>query len=236
MADLVDATGNGGPIGIPIQLVIGVPTGDANAAAAREAGYLLTTGDTYRTMRTGIEFPPSKQTTFLQPLPSTISRCSDLAALPASVAPDPTRLNIYHLSAVNGPDGRANGYFCPPNVILTDDELELATTLGHELGHALGLIIPMNGHTDPPVMQGFYRDNVMSTNAAVGQDARFRFSLGQLYRMHYDGRSWLQRDVSLGDGPNKCSCDPYARNVCPALAAELWIPAIPLPAAGGTCP
>ena len=236
MADLVDATGNGGPIGIPIQLVIGVAADEADAAASNEAAYLLTTGDTYRTMRAGIELPASAQTTIRQPLPGTITRCSDLAALPASVLPDPKKLNIYHLSAVNGPDGPVLGYFCTPNVILIDHALALATTLGHELGHALGLIEPLNGHTDPPVMQGFIRDNVMSTNARDGQDARFRFSLGQLYRMHYEGRSWLQRDMNLGDGPNKCSCDPYARNVCPALATDLWIPAVPLPPAGGTCP
>ncbi|MEO8621045.1 MAG: hypothetical protein ABI625_08260 [bacterium] len=232
--DIIDATGNGGPIGIPIQLVIGVPVADANNAVADEANFLLTTSDTYRNMRTGIDLPPSLQTTIRQELPASFTQCADIPTLPAAVAPNPTKLNIYHIAVANdGAGTRVRGYFCAPNVILIGHGWALQTTLGHELGHALGLIAPSWGHTDN--VAGFIRDNVMSTDAASGQDARFRLSLGQLYRMHIDGRSWLRRNPDLTDGAFTCGCDPYARLVCPALPTDLRPIIGTVPAPGGSC-
>ncbi|MEP7001781.1 MAG: hypothetical protein ABI969_14940 [bacterium] len=232
--DIVDATGNGGPIGIPIQLVIGVPVADANNAALDEANFLLSASDTYRNMRTGIELPPSLQTTISQALPPTFTKCANIPTLPAAVAPNPTKLNIYHISVVeDGAGTRQRGFFCTPNVILMGHGWALQTTLGHELGHALGLMAPSFGHTDN--VAGFIRDNVMSTDAALGQDARFRFSLGQLYRMHIDGRSWLRRNPDLSPGAFTCGCDPYARLVCPALPTDLRPIIGAMPAPGGSC-
>ncbi len=233
LQDVIDATGNGGAISIPTQLVIGVDAADAPAATTNEGDYLLAAGDTYRMSRSGIALLASAQTVIREALPD-MTTCTDVAALGPTVAPNPKSLNIYHLTTVTAGGVKVRGLFCAPNVILINHTWALTTTLAHEIGHALGLISPSSGHTT--YIDGFIRDNLMSTTADVGNDYRHRLSLGQLYRIHVDGRSWLRRNPDLTDGPFLCSCDPYATNVCPTLPADLRPLLASLPPAGGTCP
>ncbi len=234
LQDIIDASGNGGPIIIPTMVVIGVEDAAVPQANVDEDNFLLTAGDTYRFSRSGIAIPTSAQTRIREKL-ATVMRCADVATLPSTVTPDPTKLNIYHVTSVVDVDGTIQrGYFCTPNVILVAHGMALDNTFAHELGHALGLISPYFGHIDG--VSGFIRDNVMSTDAATGQDDRHRLSLGQLFRMHVDGRSWLRRNSDLTDGPFTCSCDPYSTKVCPALSADLRPLLVPLPAAGAPCP
>ena len=230
--DLVDATLSTDAIVIPMQLVIGIA--DVATAEKNEADYLLAAGDAFRMSRSGIALLPSAQTIIRELLPST-STCEDVKLLTGPGAPNPKNLNIYHLAKVVVGGTEVRGVFCTPNVILINHSWALTATLGHEIGHALGLIAPAWGHTDN--ITGFIGDNLMSATADDGNDIRRRMSLGQLYRVHVDGRSWLRRNpTDLSDGPFLCHCDPYAANVCPALPADVRPLLKQLPAPGGACP
>lgn len=87
----------------------------------------------------------------------------------------------------------------------------VATTLTHELGHMLALHVPWGtppqehvGHVDH--FAGFAHDNVMFAFADLNSTAsRTRLSLGQVYRMQFDRRSWNATGT-----PVDCACDPYA--------------------------
>jgi hypothetical protein len=87
----------------------------------------------------------------------------------------------------------------------------VASTLSHELGHMFALHVPWGsppeehvGHVDR--FAGFAHDNVMFAFADLNSTAsRTRLSLGQVYRMHFDRRSWLAAGT-----PVDCACDPYA--------------------------
>ena len=231
--DVVDATNNAGPRDIPLQVVIGVPAAHAATAESAMAGYLLLAGDTYWNMRVGVAFPPSMQTTIVTPLSPTFDSCEGIGTLQDSVKPDPAKLNIYMIESVAG---SLRGFFCAPNVLLVSRVSALATTLSHELSHALGLIAQSFGHIDS--VHGFNTDNVMSGSMGPSGDMRYRLTLGQLYRMHRDGRSWLKRAADGTPGPLLCPCDPYANASCPVLSTDLrpvvGTPATPFPSASCT--
>lgn len=216
--DVLDATTTGGTLDLPINVVIGVPTGDAAAAEAKLNDQLLVLSDVFHTMRVGISLPPSMQTTTRQELFWTIDGCAALGTLPTDLAPDAEKINVYVVRRIADD---ARGYFCAPNVILVSHAAAASTTLVHEVSHLLGLLAQDFGHTD--AVAGFERDNVMSgyTGTAPGEDMRFRLTIGQVYRMHVDGRSWLRRAMDGAPEPLFCPCDPYAADACPALARDI---------------
>ncbi len=216
--DMVTAVDAGPPIRIPLQVVLGVDLIHQDSAKKFVDAGLLATESDLRNARAGIVFPPTMQTTIRQLLPSTFDQCSQIPNLPTNVAPDPQKLNIYYIERI---DGINRGYFCEPNVILISRNWAVSTTIPHEFGHALGLIAPDTGHINR--VHGFASDNVMFVNpgSAAGLDGRERLTLGQVYRMHVDGRSWIKRNADLSQGPNICPCDPYATATCPALSTDV---------------
>lgn len=156
------------------------------------------------------------------------------------------RLNVYYARGLTG----SAGLFCQPNVILINLATRFSTTLAHELGHAFGLVVPEPtaalqqarqywGHTNR--IEGFRPDNIMWGGVSdASSDPRRWFSMGQLYRMHEETRSWLVRGGITVPPGRTCSCKPYESGTCPALGADVpgagWVPA-PAPALpAGVCP
>jgi hypothetical protein len=90
--------------------------------------------------------------------------------------------------------------------------------LAHEMGHALGLVEPWewSGHADD--VKGMSSDNLMwaGLDDAVAH-SRYRLSIGQVFRMHFDKRSWL----NFGQTATDCGCDPYAVRPCPKMSADV---------------
>lgn len=221
-ADPVDAAGKPGPVEIPLLIVIGVKTTVADAADTFMNNSLLNASESLRSMRAGVALPPGKQKKVRLELSAAIDDCIDIPTLPASVAPDNERLNFYVVEHVVND---ARGVFCAPNVMLISRTAAVASSPLHELSHALGLVAQDFGHVDQ--VDGFMRDNVMSTEtgAGSGADLRYRLTLGQVYRMHRDGRSWLLRNGTSYEKAFRCECDPYAKSSCPMLSADMRPPA-----------
>jgi hypothetical protein len=135
------------------------------------------------------------------------SRCG--GARPGSVAGS---LNVYYV-----PEMDETGISCVSaggNDILISLADELATTLVHELGHALSL-----GHTDYENTFDGKPDNVMKAASYNRPDARAHFSLGQAFRMNRDARSWLFAAIPvLRPAASSRNCDPVLKaNGCPSL-------------------
>jgi hypothetical protein len=100
--------------------------------------------------------------------------------------------------------------------------------LAHELGHALGLnrtatleaMTLKTGDIDElDMMRAFGEENLMFY---AGQNPH-SLTIGQIYRMHFDVRSWLNKDKSaVTNGyPRVCQDNPVAGGGCPPLALSL---------------
>lgn len=154
----------------------------------------------------------------------------------------PDMLNIYYVSWLYGTRGRA----CAPlrwrkyPVIFVEVHSELQTTLVHEIGHALGLTLPEDGHAD--IVGGLDLSNVM-TKGYRDWDAggRRRLTVGQVFRMNTDSASWLSWAMDAAGASVRgavprlgCQCgvgDPAGG--CPRVRDDV---APPSTAAGSTDP
>lgn len=150
---------------------------------------------------------------------------------PAAAGRDPTRLNVYWVQEIHYAQ---NGRTCfegaaptsKPYVVFVDGDLtHTGSTLAHELGHALGLIViatlpPGNTGTDPGDVNELKLDpylaldNLMRSGVIhVGQ-----VTVGEIYRMHFDERSWLWHGRPPGtDYPRECQSNPVEGGPCPPL-------------------
>ena len=121
------------------------------------------------------------------------------------------------------------GYTCPWDadagiVVLVALKTKSHTTLTHELGHVLGLLAPDWGHTDN--VAHFSHSNIMwHTDEDESTAPRSGFTLGQVFRMNLDARSWLFR-AGFAPERRKRTCDPSGGSTaCPQLDREI----VPLP-------
>lgn len=127
------------------------------------------------------------------PEPTVIGDCLSGDALTAGKDVD-GMLNVYYVNRV----GTIRGITCDRHegrkrdVIYTswEEQPRSKTTLLHELGHALGMMLPGAGHTEK--LAGLDGTNVMAT----GDDdddpvGRHRFTVGQVFRMNAEFASWL---------------------------------------------
>ena len=233
--DVVDASAAEKAYQLPLKVIFSVPTADRAAAVSELNGSLLLAEGVFHDMRIGISFPPMLTTKIFADN-FELRTCEQVALLEQTLLPDPAALNVYVLKSLA--DWPYRGLFCPPNVLLVWRGLAVGTTLVHEFGHALGLTAPWWGHVDN--VFGFSTDNVMSATAGSGSGyaERTRLTLGQAYRMHVDGRSWLKRSPDLSDGPNICPCDPYLATKCPPLRTDVrpMPSATPPPLPEAACP
>jgi hypothetical protein len=235
-SDLVNGVGSGKLIDIPLRLVIGVPAPDAKAAGAAASVDRLVSDDVLAMARAGLRTTLDPADSLEIPIADERLSCATIPAAGDPAAPIATRLNIYYVPAVTDAGTEVRGVWCPPNVVLVSTGFRLPHTLAHEMGHALGLIEPASGHTG--LVAGFHSDNLMSSGASAGADFRTQVSVGQIYRMHRDGRSWLNRISMPGlvPAPFACVCDPYSAATCPPLGVDPgWVPPTP-PPVWGSCP
>jgi hypothetical protein len=144
---------------------------------------------------------------------------------------DPASINVYYVSEVRAPAqawtcGDANNPAGAWDVIFIGRN-HLAHALAHELGHALGLnrtaTLPNSG---TPVFTGdideLDMENAFGTGNLMvyGNTNPTALTIGQIYRMHFDARSWLNRGQAAVDNgyPRACQDSPVSQGTCPPLA------------------
>jgi hypothetical protein len=112
--------------------------------------------------------------------------------------------------------------------------------LVHELGHVLGLQVPEGGHVyrlsaSPQPLTGIGRENIMAEQTSAGMP-RFRFTIGQVHRMNFDGRGLVPAAQLQASPSVDCKCDPLATRACPPLVRDLTPLALPGASWTGLCP
>lgn len=162
--------------------------------------------------------------------------CSDMVDLLNDHPPgyDRTKINVYYVGGLTGGwagmtcDG-AGSEGSGKNIIFIQAHRYQAMQLGHELGHALGLLrsadVPGNilpadfGH----ITDEMQLDEYLATNNLMrsGGDELRHLTLGQIYRMHYDKLSWRwsapEAPAASDDYPRECQNSPVAGGDCPPL-------------------
>jgi hypothetical protein len=146
----------------------------------------------------------------------------------------PDLLNVYYVDDVVGVNattcGRREGR--TQEVIYIGRNQWTPSTFVHELGHAMGLTVPRQGHTE--YLQGFDLTNMM---AGYDDDSdplgRSRLSVGQVFRMNADSASWLNWAVvapgstaPVRDGLRlRCQCGEDGEiGPCPRLRDDVARP------------
>jgi hypothetical protein len=157
------------------------------------------------------------------------------------------RINVYFVPSIDvpgEPDRTPRGFNCykkepgntdgAPNIIYISTGLHSQNTLAHELGHAFGLQ-GITGHTGDGVsawVPGFEDNNLMWTGVSGNaQRSKNHFSLGQVFRMNADERSWLNRNGAPAGAPTPRACHPTRADdqtsrakdeePCPPLAFDI---------------
>jgi hypothetical protein len=128
----------------------------------------------------------------------------------------PRAVTCHHAGVVG--DGPDEAYKV---IIIGYGEAVLASSLAHELGHAMSLRWPQ--HVNEAGVTGFGDHNIMSTVSSTGPD-RFHLTLGQVHRMTADVDSWVNKvGARPGAATATCQCDgdSKAPRACPALALDL---------------
>jgi len=139
-------------------------------------------------------------------------------------------VHVIYVTAIEGED---RGFTCLRDDAARADGLmfiavegRAATTLAHEVGHLLSLLLPpaYQGHTN--MLHGFDQQNLMWGRISLDiAEARDHFSIGQVYRMHFDDNSFLNyRGVRSGGTRGACPCNPYddvGPPACPVLSKDL---------------
>lgn len=157
-------------------------------------------------------------------------RCSQAPTIAASAPSlgiyDPDRLNVYLVKLYESSEFSAVGYDCAnfghPEIIfiawafpgLGPDQL------AHELGHALGLRWPNNGHSDT-YGAPFNNANMMWPPGGYA----LNLSLGQIYRMNFDSQSWVNRPAVSASRPLLRTCQDVVGGSLPCPALNLFPPA-----------
>ncbi len=148
-------------------------------------------------------------------------------------------LNVYHVNQM----GALRGFTCEEHettrknhviYLAWEDHPHSTETLVHEVGHALGLMLPGAGHTN--MVAGLDGTNIMATGPDDRDPAgRSRFTVGQAFRLNAESASWLNLAMDP-DNPARpireanaarvdCQCgksDPAGR--CPRVADDVATP------------
>lgn len=135
-----------------------------------------------------------------------------------------------HVIYVRNIAGEDRGFSClradgtrEDGLVFIGVEGRASTTLVHEIGHLLSLLLPIRyqGHTN--LLYGFDQQNLMYGRISLDiAEARDHFSIGQVYRMQFDEDSWLNyRNVRSDPTTRACPCDPYDYSVCPVLSKDV---------------
>jgi hypothetical protein len=196
----------------------------------------------YEELGTGIALTFESASVRLAPANGAFSCSRDAATLATLLDAgmyDKEALNVYYVDKLEPGYAGVNCYSSVreshQEIILVDRTRQYAPMqLAHEIGHALGLLRsqPLSeyqkveeaeqaeqyhlGDVDELYLDPFLAtDNLMRSNGTVFNSV----TVGQIYRMHFDKLSWLNRkDIPSESGyPRVCQDDPSARGVCPPL-------------------
>jgi hypothetical protein len=146
-----------------------------------------------------------------------LTKVSDCLAGDAYTDPGdwPGTLHVTYVNTM----GSLTGFTCagtdarPQSAIYVSWENHSPTTFAHEVGHALGLTVPGQGHSDR--LAGFDATNLMTSGTSdLDPMGRRRFTVGQAFRMNADAGSWLNRAHDPATGP------PVRRQEAPRLACQ----------------
>ena len=147
---------------------------------------------------------------------------------------DAARLNLYFVHDIRW---ARNGLICydgndpitRPYFIFIDDTLKQSpSTIAHELGHAMGMLVQASlpnakvglapGDINELELDPYLTSNNLMMSGVTDAE---QITVGQIYRMHFDERSWLRRGVPAADGyPRTCQADPVSSRPCPPLTAN----------------
>jgi hypothetical protein len=152
--------------------------------------------------------------------------CTNIRGSLSAFDPDPGRLNVVYVRAIDW-NSDPFGWTCPKttgvdDVVLIAWSRPNVTALAHELAHTLGFASPpfewsSSGHVNG--FAGFDASNLMWITGLVSvNDEQSQLTLGQVYRMHVDRRSWINRADLRSHGKRAdCPCDPEDDTQCPKL-------------------
>jgi hypothetical protein len=217
----------------------GLPIDVLRDSAQQYANYELALANyIYKKNRTGISFA------MVNDVPAIMEDVERSFKCDGDYERAPGVLNVYYVTQMGSAYG--SGYHCPRDGSSADvvliPWLHNATSLAHEFGHALSLLGYGDlrvGHVDD--FAGFDHSNIMHGLETEELDPRGRISLGQVYRMSFDERSWLNlavkgktgadglltvdpHDGKLRDCANctiKCQKEAETSDPCPMLKVDL---------------
>jgi hypothetical protein len=208
-----------------LTVVLHVLVGDGELDAAelatfRDAVYAQAEADVQLTNeylsdnRAGIVLTHQKGTTDAGADPVEVDDCvsGDAATKSHDVA---GVLNVYYVNALLTERGRACAWAGDrlQDVIYIGWEDHSGTALIHELGHTLGLMLPLDGH--PDIVRGFDRTNVMTKGWDDSDPGgRRRLTVGQVFRMNADSASWLNRAPGPNNGFLRGGVEPHLACQC----------------------
>jgi len=146
---------------------------------------------------------------------------------------DPTQVNIYYVWGLLA-GYRARSCIQDPSlpyVAFVDiDRMSSVSVTAHELGHILGhqtqVALPsgssgfLPGDVDEIELYRYLpSDNLMQSAATEAKQV----TIGQIYRMHFDSRSWLRLGEPVpapGGYPRLCQSSPVLGGPCPPLTLQ----------------
>ena len=154
---------------------------------------------TLTSTRTGVKLAKPDTATIVNLTPTEVNTDGEVAVAGCRDGDERTssrdvsgKLNVYYVNLPNN----IRGQTCPPYhlrnypVIYVGVHTKLQTTLVHEVGHALGVTLPQDGHVDN--VGGLDVSNVMTSGYADwDRGGRRRLTVGQVFRMNTDSASWL---------------------------------------------
>jgi hypothetical protein len=149
-------------------------------------------------------------------------------------------INVYVVDALgNTAPGRncydENPSGSEPNIIFVGGVQYSWRTLAHELGHALGLVNaapraagPLAGSYGPNAVYGhvdeMWLDPYLATDNLMYSGTHYigQVTVGQIYRMHFDKLSWINKDFDVAAAgtngyPRACQNSPVSGGPCPPL-------------------
>ena len=141
--------------------------------------------------------------------------------------------DVFHVVYVQDIDGPSRGHACfvdanRGDVVILSFLRAQDATLAHEIVHMLGFSSPpfpwgYDGHVNDYATEGFTGKNVMWIfDPPEDVDGRTLLTLGQLYRMHVDSRSWLNRAKLRTEGHTADCPGNSKKGPCPRLAQD-WV-------------
>lgn len=151
-------------------------------------------------------------------------------------------INVVYVDEIlYGEDASVRGIMCDREnsaapILIVSWKRKVPSTLAHEIAHLMGLMSRIlnadwrGGHTT--FLSTFDETNLMwaQENAAVGLE-RDHLSLGQVFRLHADERSWINvpgsraagLSIRMGD-KQVCQAERHTSTPCPQLHQDLRTP------------